>query len=174
MIEVSSQRTRSRTFSFGIAGRVRDFCGVDDEGLEQSGDEKAPRLTRSGDWSIDDFDDSVGWREGDGLQLRTSGGGTIDTKNRFWRPENSGFGKINGTVIGITFPKPETAANDRWTVYPDNVGLPFRPRRIRQVKNLLNLLSHWSNGCINFVDVNDPKQGTKPGRKIFRKIFRSA
>ena len=131
------------------------FCGVkDDERVERVGEARS-----DGDWSIDDFDDSIGWREGDGLQLRWGSGSTLETNERYWRPENAGGGKFgeksNGTLIGIHFPMREP----RFTgaEYPVNTGLPLRPRRIKQLHNFLNMLSDWSHGCINFVDVNDPK-----------------
>ena len=111
---------------------VEHFCGVEDKGLFES------YWHERSDWSIDDFDDSVGWREGDGLQLRRKNGGTVDTQVRFWRPENSGFGKFgtksNGTVIGISFPTEETVSNDRWSSYPDNYDLPLSSRRKRQIQ----------------------------------------
>ena len=59
-------------WSSEIWSDVEHFCGVDDVDLIENLDdeENLPEegRARAGDWVIDDFDDSIGRREGDGLQ----------------------------------------------------------------------------------------------------------
>ena len=144
-------------------------CGVADEDLEQSFEQLIgiARSDEASEWSIDDFDDSIGWREGDGLQLRTSNGEGYEKKVRFYRPENSGFGRFgaqsNGTVIGISFP-------GIYSGLSKNNEVVFGKRRRRQIKNLLNMFSDWTGGCVHFVDVNDPRYAHRVSQSAIKWI----
>ena len=70
-------------------------------------------------------------RKGDGEQR---------LEEKLFRPENVEIENYNGTVIGILFYNGEAT----------NTVTPIIGRARRYIKNLLNIISIWTNGCIRF------------------------
>ena len=69
------------------------------------------------------------------------------SSGNFYRPENLEGKIIDGTVVGVRF-----YHGDPWENY-----VPFTYKMENYVKNLLNSIMEWTDGCITFLDVNDPK-----------------
>ena len=101
------------------------------------------------DWEIDDFDDSNNRRYGDGLQVSSK-------PQRYFKAENSALESVEGTVIGVLFDDRPAEGN----YHP--VGKKFR----NYVKNLLNMISEWTGGCMNFVDVSDPRYQNRISQNV--------
>ena len=91
------------------------------------------------DWTIADFNETQGHRPTDGLQ-QVSG-------DKFYRAENLEGKIIDGTVIGVKFYK-----GDPWKNY-----VPLTDKMENYFKNLLNMITEWTDGCITFLDVDSPK-----------------
>ena len=114
-------------------------------------DDNPTRLFRTDqveDWLITDFNESHGYRSSDGLQL--------DSESLMFRAENLG-GTVDGTVIGVRFHKEGILRE----------SVPLTDKMENYYKNLLNIITEWTDGCIQFVDVNDPRYQHRISQNLF-------
>ena len=98
-------------------------------------------MVAEGDWEISDFDETQGYRSTDGLQI------DIESASSWWNSENlEGKSIIDGTIVGVVFWNQDTHRN----------YVPLTNKWKNYVKNLLHLITEWTEGCIKFLDVSDP------------------
>ena len=100
-------------------------------------------------WAITNFDESINRRNGDGLQLASR-------PEKFFKAENSELESVEGTVIGVLFDDRPAEGN----YHP--LGKKFR----NYATNLLNMISEWTGGCTNFVDVSDPRYQNRISQNV--------
>lgn len=107
-----------------------------------------PEQAEGDAWTLADFDESEGLRPSDGLQM--------ELWDYYYRAENVGA-PVDGTVVGVRFYQ-----GDPIGVYPSfgedqsNRIVPLTDKMVRYYKNMLNMVTEWTGGCIRFVDVTHP------------------
>ena len=96
---------------------------------------------------ITDFDETEGLRPTDGLQT---------THNGYFRSEH--LGSNEGTVVAVRFYQGDPIGTFPSHGFDSSTRIvPLTDKMVKYLKNLLNMVTEWTDGCIQFVDVTDPQ-----------------